>query len=620
MCGIFGVVGDISEQLALECLNRLAHRGPDGSGMQREPGITLGHRRLAILDLSEKGKQPMSYAGGRYWITFNGEVYNFLELRQELEIKGHRFVSDSDTEVVLAAFAEWGESCLGRFNGMWAFAIWDSKKKSLFLARDRFGKKPLFYTFLPDGGFAFASEMKALFPLLGAIRPNVALVRDPNRIFQYEATEECVIEGLRRFPAGYHGLLEDGNLSVKRWWCTLDNLSVVPTRYEEQVENLRELFLDSCRLRMRSDVSIGTALSGGLDSSATISCMAFLGKHAEHRQGPSWQHAFVASFPGTHLDEAKYARQVTDHLGIGATILEIDPVKAIGQLERYLYLFEELYITSPIPFMLTYRAVKDHGISVTLDGHGADELFGGYSFDFLVALRDAGWDRRAAFQVLDAYRNSIPEGSTQLSKMPSHAAFWVAWKAKQFAKNLLGRDREPKSKDNLHPAWRGLDHLNQRLYISTHETILPTLLRNYDRYSMANGVEIRMPFMDHRLVSFAFGLPWTARLRNGFSKAIVRDAVAPYLPSSIAYRRTKIGFTSPTVDWIRGPLKELFQDTMASRPFRESSLIDPVATEQAVCHVMQHPEATLTQGERAWTLMMPYWWEQAVVKQRGAAA
>lgn len=621
MCGIFGHLGFIERELAQKCTDTLAHRGPDGAGLWHTHEVTFGHRRLSILDLSDNAKQPMSYADGRYHITFNGEIYNFLEIRAELESIGCRFQSQSDTEIILAAFATWGEACQQRFNGMWAFAIWDAREKAMFLSRDRLGKKPLFHATLPGGGFAFASEMKALFPLLNEVRPNKALVMDARRMFSYEATGECVIEGIQRFPAGHCGWLREGKLATRRWWCTLDHLVQVPSRYEEQVEQFRELFLDACRLRMRSDVPIGTALSGGLDSSATISAMAFLGKNSQtERMGKSWQHAFVAGFPGTPLDETEYARMVTDHIGIDATIINIDPMSAIDRLDDYFYLFEDLYITSSIPFMLTYAAVKAHGVSVTLDGHGADELFGGYNFDYIFALRDAGWNLKQAYEIVGTYYDAYPQqGHVQFARLPSKARYIAEHHARRIARKVLRRASSAVSRDATHHAWKKLGHLNRQLYISTHETVLPTLLRNYDRYSMANGVEIRMPFMDHRIITLAFSLPWTTKVRAGYSKAIVRDAMAPFMPQEVAYRKTKIGFNSPIVDWMKGPLKPFFLDTISSQSFMASGLIDSQEVGRAVRYVIDNPDAKFSDGERAWTLLTPYLWERAVLKH-GAAS
>jgi asparagine synthase (glutamine-hydrolysing) len=616
MCGIFGYVGEVSQEKALSCLIELEHRGPDGSGVWSEPGITLGHRRLSILDLSENGKQPMSSIDGRYQLTFNGEIYNFIEIRQDLEKKGYRFKSQSDSEVILASFHAWGVDCLNRFNGMWAFAIWDRLEKSLFLARDRIGKKPLFYTRFSNGDFAFASEMKALFPLLNEVKANKSLVMDHKRIFTYENTEECLVEGLFRFPSGYYGWLKNGVLSKSRWWCTLDHLVSVPSRYEEQVEQFDALFQDACRIRMRSDVPIGTALSGGLDSSATISVMAHLSRTSQsYRMGRDWQHAFVASFPGTPLDETHYAKIVADYLGIDANVVNIDPLSVIGDLDKYSYLFEDIYITSPIPFMMTYQSVKSQGISVTLDGHGADELFGGYSFDYLSALSDAGWDVNQAFEIIGTYFDGMPKNSEQFAKLPSKIRYFAEFHLRRCVNKMRGRSVNPSSRDSAHPAWSEMDQLNRQLYVSTHETVLPTLLRNYDRYSMANGVEIRMPFLDHRILSFAFSIPWSSKIRNGFSKAIIRDAVAKYMPPEIAYRKTKIGFNSPVIDWIKGPLKNYLLQIIESDSFNKCELIDPIQVRTSVKNVIDDPRAKFIDGERVWIMLTPYFWERSVIKK-----
>jgi asparagine synthase (glutamine-hydrolysing) len=555
----------------------------------------------------------MSYANHRFGMTYNGEIYNFLELREELKSKGYMFKSDSDTEVILAGFVEWGEDCLNKFNGMWAFAILDTHEKILFLSRDRFGKKPLFYAYLPTG-FVFASEMKALLPLMTHIQPNIKLIRDRRKLFQYESTEECLIEGIKRFPAGHYGWWKDGNLSLHRWWNTLDHLTEVPSNYEEQVEQFRDLFLDACRIRMRSDVAIGTALSGGLDSSSTISAMAYIGKNKMgERMSDDWQHAFVASFPNTPLDEGHYAKTITDYLGIDATFINIDPLKVIDHLHDYLYLFEDLYITSPIPFIMTYGAMRSHGIKVTIDGHGADELFGGYSFDYLHALVDAGLNLKTASMILDTFYDAYLKDSTQF-QLPPKWLYWLKWHSMRAAKKIL--QPSISQRERSHPRWKKFDNLNRILYASTHENVLPTILRNYDRYSMANGVEIRMPFMDHRIVSFAFSIKWTSKIRNGLSKSVVRDAMSPYMPREIAYRKSKVGFNSPIVDWMKGPLKTYFLDIINSSSFKNCELINSSTVANKVRDVIDNPHASFTMGEQAWIHMIPYLWEQAVIKRK----
>ncbi|MBC8391457.1 MAG: asparagine synthase (glutamine-hydrolyzing), partial [Deltaproteobacteria bacterium] len=541
MCGILGAVPLIPEHLFHNALNSLAHRGPDDEGIwQDHEHIILGHRRLSVLDLSLDGRQPMCSRRGRFVIVFNGEIYNFIEIKTELEGTGYNFKTRTDTEVLLTAFEEWGEKCLNRLNGMWAFAVWDTKEKKLFLTRDRFGKKPLFYVKAKEK-FIFASEMKALFPFLPQVMPSRDFLHMARYPFRYESTDACVIEGIKRFPAGHYAWYEDGEMKFTRYWNTLDHLVDPPSRFEEQVEYLRDLFLDACKIRMRSDVAIGTALSGGLDSSSIICAMAHLGRQeSDDRMARDWQHAFVACFPDTPLDESGYAKTVTDHIGVKAEFIEIDPLKVLGKLGEYLYLFEDLYITSPVPFMVTYGEMRKNGIKVTVDGHGADECFGGYESDYLFALKDAGLNIAKIRSILNTWHESFPEESLQF-KPGSRVLFWVKWQFEEMLRAVLP-GIQPICPDKTHPNWKRLDNLTRQLYISTHVTVLPTLLRNYDRYSMANGVEIRMPFLDYRIVTLAFSLPWTSKIRNGFSKAIIRDALSGYIPDEIVRREEKIGF------------------------------------------------------------------------------
>ena len=616
MCGIFGYIGNLENVTAERCLNTLIHRGPDGCGLWRDEGVTLGHRRLAILDLSENGHQPMSFAGGRYWITFNGEIYNFLEIRAELEAKGHTFRTESDTEVILAAYSEWGEACQLRFNGMWAFAIWDTAERRLFLSRDRFGKKPLFYAELPNGDFAFASEMKALLPLLPSVEADQQLIKGMTvrSSFAYEATERCLIKGIQRFLAGHCGWVRNGRLQAHRWWNSLDHLPAVPNSYEEQVEAMRELFIDACRLRMRSDVTIGTALSGGLDSSSVLAALAHINgtRGGEARLSRDWQHAFVASFPGTPLDEVRFAERVAEHVGVKAESLPIDPTRYIRELQRMLYLYEDITITSPIPFMSLYGRIKQSGVTVTIDGHGADELFGGYATEWAYALLDAGKDLKQINQVLDVYEHYLPNDSHQFQMSGNRFISYAKRMGITLAKFALNMHSNLGAVYTQHPRWKQLDHLTRALFWQTHSFVLPTILRSYDRYGMANSVEIRMPFLDWRVAMFALALPWTSKIRRGYSKAIIRDAMAPYMPQEIAYRRNKIGFNSPIIDWMRGPLRSFFLDTLNSQGFKQCALVDPLRACKLVHHVMNESNATFRSGEKAWWSVLPYLWSEAI--------
>jgi asparagine synthase (glutamine-hydrolysing) len=597
MCGIFGLVGNISNEQFEYCLTKLQHRGPDGYGIWHEDGIHLGHRRLAIIDLTENGKQPMLFEN-KYAITFNGEIYNYLEIKIELEKVGYKFKSASDTEVILAAFDKWGENCFTKFNGMWSLAIWNKQDRSLFISRDRLGKKPFFYAKTPFG-FAFASEMKALYPLLPAVEKNTEVInRAIEDVFSYEQTEHCVIKGIQRFPSASHGFLKDGNLNIKKYWTVFDDETPSFKKYEEQVEYLRYLFLDACKIRMRSDVQIGTALSGGLDSTATITAMAKVaGEQNKTEQifKRDWQHAYVATFPGSEIDESKYAKRVVDYLGIDATYLDIDPLESIDDIFRYTYMFEELYLTSPIPFVQLYNQVKANGTTVTLDGHGSDELFAGYPFQFTRAINDAFPNPIKMDAIIKIYRDTLLKNNSYFYDIGTHSY-----------NAFINRIKVGKQ-------FKDLDYLNNLLYQSTFETILPTLLRNYDRYSMINGVEIRMPFLDHRIVSFAFSIPWDAKLRNGYSKAIVRDAIKPFAPNDIVYRKSKIGFNSPFSEWIRGPLKTWINDELNSTDFNNSELIDKNEVRAKIKAIQENDHVTFMDGENAWKSIMPYIWEKSLV-------
>ena len=613
MCGICGTFGsNISKNKLTECTNRITHRGPDDFGIWMDEYCGLGHRRLSILDLSSAGHQPMSTLDGRYYIVLNGEIYNFLEIRDELKKKNYVFQSECDTEVVLYSYCEWGEKCVEHFNGMWAFAIYDKVKKTIFLSRDRFGVKPLYYANLSKG-IGFASEMKALIPMLSEVSVNEKIISDKNRYMNYEATSECLINEIKRLPAGHNMIICDGLINIYRYWNTLDNLVEVPEVYEEQVELFRELFLDACRIRMRSDVTLGTALSGGLDSSATICGMAYVARNsATERVNADFQHAFVASMKGTSLDETIYAREVTDYLGIELSEVSIDPVRAISKMQEYIYTFEDVYLTSPVPMIQTYEAMKQGGVTVTLDGHGADELFGGYTGDMLYALLDVK-NKDEKNQIMNAYYGCLSRNEniseTEKNKRINDFLF------RHYAKKVLKVPTWDRiiDMDNAHK-FRKMDHYDRTLYNSTHTTILPTLLRNYDRYSMASGVEIRMPFMDYRLISMAFSITWRSKLRNGYSKNIVRDALRDIMPASIVNRRSKVGFSTPYAEWAQGPWKEWLMDEITSQAFKNCFYIDAKRVYDNTVNVINGKVATGEATEQIWMDLMPYLWEKYYLK------
>lgn len=609
MCGIFGLIGNIDRALALKCLDTLSHRGPDAEGMWCGSGITLGHRRLSILDLSDAGRQPMVTIEGRYIITFNGEIYNFLEIRRDLEQRGYRFFSDTDTEVLVAAYDAWGSDCLNRFNGMWAFGIWDNRDRRLFLARDRFGKKPLFYS-ETKAGFAFASEMKAIMPLMERVEPSRRFRWLFNNVHNYEATEHCLIEGIKRFPAGHYAMIDERkDLRLTRYWNTLDNLPEIPPTYPDQVERFRELFVDACRLRMRSDVPVGTALSGGLDSSAVACTMAHVASaKGEGRTSRDWQHAFIARFPETPLDETTYAELVVKHINLKAVYHDVDPIAGINRILDYIHLSEELYPVCPIPMMQIYSAVKAGGVSVTLDGHGADEMYAGYPRLMYEAAISSGIPLN---ELVETYRALMPPNSDQFIEPKNPLFLHIFLVSRKLAKRLLRRNL--KTADADHPNFKQMDELNRLFYGLTHRTILPTLLRNYDRYAMANSVEVRMPFMDHRLVTYAMALPAKSKIGGGYTKRIIRDALRCFMPAEIVDRKLKIGFSSPMVDWMRGPLRVWFLDVVYSDRFNKSDLIDPARVRRRVLSVVNGSNTQFGEAQQAWYELLPYLWEESML-------
>ena len=587
MCGIAGfwnLNGMPVSRVKLETFtDTLTHRGPDGNGfyVDKDANLGLGHRRLAIIDTTDTGRQPMSFGNGRYWITFNGEIYNFLELRNELAQHGYQFVTESDTEVVMAAYDKWGEDCQLRFNGMWAFAIWDQKKKQLFISRDRFGVKPLMY-FYNRKRFAFASEMKAFLALdwfQAEFDPEmVATALTDHQLI--EGSERTLLRDLKRLLGGYClSLKQNGDLKIRRWWNTLDHLEPVPASYDQQVERYRELFLDSCRIRMRSDVPIGTALSGGLDSSSIVCGMRHIRDlgNAGDRLASDWQRAFVATYPGSIIDERPYADSVIQKTGATPVYCKITPDMYLKNFEHVLFQYEEISDLHLGPWMV-HKAQREHGIVVTLDGHGGDEALGGYPWHVTA-------DLQAAIKDLSIQKSlTLINTMKQLNLYPQEQFYWKSIQviSKKTLKRILKKEdtwlKQPPAKF-VSPAFeddrarlKKRDALFQSLYVDFHFTHLPMVLRNFDRLSMAHGVEVRSPLMDWRLVAYAFSLPPESKISGGFTKRILRDAMKGLLPEDIRLRTGKLGFPNMAESWSSPKAKEFILDVVLSREFQESTV------------------------------------------------
>jgi asparagine synthase (glutamine-hydrolysing) len=606
MCGIAGIVnirGNAVEPAEIAHLtNLLAHRGPNGAGtwFSADRNVALGHRRLAIIDPGAGGHQPMLSDDGRYVIVFNGEIYNFLELRRELEAQGAVFHSQSDTEVILAAWRTWREGMLPRFNGMWALAIFDTRAKDLFLARDRFGIKPLLYAMSPER-LVFASEQRALVRsglIATSVDADVArrLMLDA---FGVEGSERTLWHNVRRLQGGHFMWLRQGRLEIRRWWNTLDHLPELPKTEAERVERFHELFEDAVALRMRSDVPIGTCLSGGFDSSAVICTMS---AHEKAGMGPrdstAWRHAFVATFPGALNDERPMAEEAAAWAEVNPTFLEISENDALPDLDRILDDNDDVYIALPSAVWLIYRELSRQNVTVSLDGHGADELMGAYlqegqSGVFRMRNALAGLSSNSALA-----RRGVDLLRALMIKRQGHYFLHGGLRGVPAQFGLVGDD------DVLPSDWGAL---NRRLYRMFHSTILPTILRNFDRLSMAHGIEVRMPFMDWRLVTYTMALPDASKSSDGYSKVIARRAMAHRMPESIRMGRRKVGFNSPMPEWLNGPLSGWTAALLDQKVPAFAELVDEVGLRKTVSHLTASETWDWESVGRIWPYLNMKW-------------
>lgn len=581
MCGIAGIVNlrgtPVEPDEISRLTNLIAHRGPLGHGawFNAKRNLAFGHRRLAIIDPGEGGYQPMLSGDGRHVIVYNGEIYNFLELRCELEAKGAVFRSQSDTEVILAAWQAWGEDMLPRFNGEWALAIYDTTTDELFLARDRFGIKPLLYA-LTSERFVFASEQRALARsglVDASIDIDVArrLLLDP---FGIEGSERSLFRQLRRLQGGHCMWLRQGRIALRRWWRTVDHLPEIPGTEAERVARFRELFQDSVALRMRSDVPIGTCLSGGFDSSAVICAMA---AHEKAGMGPrdssAWRHAFVATFPGAINDERPMAEEAAAWAEVAPTFLEIGRCDALADLDQILDDNDDVYISLPSAPWLIYRQLRRQNVTVSLDGHGADELMGAY-------LQEG---QSAAFRIRNVAAALTSRSALAQRGVDFLRAQMIKRQGHYFLRGGLAAIPAPlplvADNDELPREW---GPLNRRLYRMFHSTVLPTILRNFDRLSMAHGIEVRMPFTDWRLVTYTMALPETSKSADGYTKMVARRAMAGLMPESIRTARRKVGFNSPMPEWLNGPLSGWTADLLNRNVPAFDAMVDEAPLRRAV--------------------------------------
>ena len=579
MCGICGKIyfdrsRQVDERLIRQMADVLRHRGPDDSGVFAAGCIGLGHRRLSIIDLTPAGRQPMANEDGSLQIVLNGEIYNYTELRPGLEARGHVFKSRTDTEVILHLYEELGPACVEQLRGMFAFAVWDARRQELFLARDRAGKKPLSYAIV-DGSLIFASELKSLLkdPALRSEVDPVALHH--YLTYQYVPGPQTIFKGVHKLPPAHTLLLRNGDIKIERYWQLSYKNKLQLPKLEDYCDQLRHVFTEAVKIRLRSDVPLGAFLSGGVDSSATVAVMAQLLDRPVK--------TFSIGFDDKDYDELTYAAMVARQYGTEHTEFVVRP-DALQILPTLIYHYDEPYADpSAIPTYYVSKLTREH-VTVALNGDGGDESFAGYEryrADALAArygrlphvVRE-GIARAANLLPYREYRWSF---SRRLRRFLSGVADeparryvrWLCYFSNDMKDDLYTGEftRAMAAHDSLtltELAYARSDAptlLEKSLDADVNLYLPYDLLVKVDIASMANSLEARSPFLDHKVMEFAASLPARLKLRGGQGKFILKKAFEPMLPREILYRK-KMGFGMPINRWLRTDLKQPAYDIL----------------------------------------------------------
>jgi asparagine synthase (glutamine-hydrolysing) len=639
MCGILGLIRrqPVPEPVVRRAVSTMNHRGPDDAGVHHLPqpdgsGVWLGHKRLSILDLSPRGHQPMADPTGRYWIVFNGEIYNYRELRGQLRQHGCTFDSDCDTEVILRAYEVWGEDCLDRLNGMFAFAIWDDREKTLFAARDRLGVKPFYYVDWKDG-VAFASEIKALLQL-----PDVP--RELNRealpkylTFLWVPDPDTLFRGIKKLPPGHKLVWRNGQRRVTEWWDAPLHEAAHKSQ-DEWVENVRRVFAESVAKRLVSDVPLGVFLSGGLDSSAILAMV--------RRQTRDPIIAYTVGFRRQDLaldiigDDVRYARLMAERMRpLDYHEIELAPTGFDCWPKLVWHLDEPLPDPAAISTYLICQAAKERA-TVMMAGVGGEEIFGGYPRHLAAKLslyyRTApGPLRRAIHGIM----SGLPIASTDkmnprrrnLKKFLKSAALPFAEAYLGFSsyytpdelEPLLGRRVESPEVYDRHLAHlqraEPLEPLNRIFYLDL-KTFLPCLNLAYgDKCSMAASVEVREPLLDYRLVELAMAMPARYKIHGMEQKYIFKRAADAWVPPEIIGRQ-KAGFSGPVRAWIKKDYRERIADLLSPATVRARGLFDPKEVSAIYDRNQQgHEDYAL----RLWAFVTLELWQQTFIDRNGEA-
>ena len=623
MCGIAGKFNfdpqrPIDRERLAAMTTVIAHRGPDADGFYVGDGIGLGHRRLSIIDLST-GDQPLMNEDHTIWVVFNGEIYNFAEIRVELEAHGHRFRTHSDTEVIVHAYEQWGDAAVDRFRGMFAFALWDEPKRRLLLVRDRLGVKPLYYSATPRG-VTFGSEIKALLEDPDVPRGWSAEALDAYLTLSYVPAPQTIYRGIWKLPAAHLLVAERGRVTVRRYWDLPFTGDGDPARESEYLEELDALVTEAVRLRLVSDVPLGAFLSGGIDSSAVVASMA-------ETCGPDRVITTSVGFDEHAFNELEYARTVARHLGVTQheKVVRPDIVDLLPKLAWHLD--EPFADSSAVPTYYVSKAAREH-VTVALSGDGGDELWAGYTRHRVEQweLTAREWLGPTGAAVAGRMAERLPlgvKGARSLRHLALPAAAACARKhayglfendvrgslySPEFANEV--RDADPFIGFRL--AYDGCgsrDPLDRALYVDVKTYLVDDIMTKVDKMSMAVSLESREPLLDHKLLEFAARVPSSLKLKNGQGKYLLRRLLERRVPKSIV-DRPKQGFAAPIGAWLRGPLAPMADALLRDGRLRDRGVFD----DRAVAALWtEHRDGRKDHCHRLWSLvMLELWFRQFV--------
>lgn len=616
MCGIVGVWrldGEAVDPFAVERMrDLLTHRGPNDAGLWVDGPLALAHRRLSIIDLSEAGRMPMASPDGRVQAVFNGEVYNFRGLRAELEAEGHAFHSETDSEVVLRAYEQWGADCFDRFNGMFAIAVWDGRERRMVLARDAAGQKPLYYAYRPGRWLLFASTLAPLICYAGnELEVDDAVVKDYVR-FGFPPDGRAMLKDVHSVPPGSFTIFERGGEPRNHRYFDLTAFAeATPTRQgseEDHLNAFRDTMREAVRSRLVADVPLGAFLSGGLDSSLVVALMA----EAE----PDAVQTYTIGFDQTEFDESEHAARIASHLGVQNTVRVLRGPDVLAQLPNLVRYFDEpMADYSVLPTLAVSKLAREH-VTVALTGDGADEELGGYKYYLAQraiepymkvipeALRAAMAKAARLVPNAGARRIMARSAASDPALFFGLGGFYRGATAEAVNRLLCEENEAPKrvaESLRAHPLQSSVEA--GMLYDTTH-TLPHAWLHKVDRASMAVGLEARSPFLDRRVIELAFTLPLEMRIHGRHKKYLVRRLLREYLPAELV-ERPKQGFTAPVAHWLRNDLREELQNRLSAEMIVKRGLFDPKRVDILV---QEHLRGTRDHAQLLWALLVLEWW------------